>query len=147
MGKIELLLVAEARKKSITLVNDYSPDLPPIMVDAEQIKQVFLNIVMNAIHAISKEEGAIQIRTRVVPVAREDANDPFIMIEVRDSGRGIPKENLERVFDPFFSTLPEGSGLGMTISHQIVHEHGGFIDLESELGRGTRVRIFLPLRT
>ncbi len=111
------------------------------------MKQVFLNVLMNAIQAIASESGGqIRIRTRMAQVSREDNIESFIAIEIQDNGRGIPKENWERVFDPFFSTLPEGSGLGMTISHQIVHEHGGFIDLESEFGKGTLIRIFLPVK-
>ncbi len=69
----------------------------------------------------------------------------FLQVEVRDTGVGIPPEDRDRIFDPFFSTRPDGSGLGMSISHQIVHEHGGFIDLESEVGKGTSFRIHLPL--
>jgi len=144
LDKIERLLAGEARKKNIRIINEYGSDLPPVMVDAEQMKQVFLNILLNAIQAISKDQGQIRIKTRMVRVSREESSEPFVSVEIQDNGQGIPKENLERVFDPFFSTFPEGSGLGMTISHQIVHEHGGYIDLGSELGKGTRVRIFLP---
>lgn len=144
LDKIERLLAGEARKKNIRIIHEYGADLPPVMLDAEQMKQVFLNIMLNAIQAIHGDDGQIRIRTRMTRVSREEGSDPFVAVEIQDNGQGIPKENLERVFDPFFSTLPEGSGLGMTISHQIVHEHGGYIDLESELGKGTRVGIFLP---
>ena len=142
--KIEFLIVTEARKKNITITKDFMPNLPGVNVDAEQIKQVLLNILLNAVQAIPGD-GKIWIETRVVQVPREDTNERFVQVEVRDNGIGISKENLERVFDPFFSTRPDGSGLGLPISYQIIHEHGGFIDLESEVGKGTSFRIHLPL--
>ena len=142
--KIEFLIVTEARKKNITISKDFMADLPGVNVDAEQIKQVLLNILLNAVQAIPGD-GKIWIETRVVQVPREDTTERFVQVEVRDSGVGISKENLERVFDPFFSTRPDGSGLGLAISYQIIHEHGGFIDLESEVGKGTSFRIHLPL--
>jgi len=143
--KMELLITTEARKKNITISKHLTPNLPPAMVDAEQIKQVLLNILLNAVQAIPGE-GQIWVETRVVQIPREETREKFVQIEVRDTGVGIPKENFERVFDPFFSTRPDGSGLGLAISYQIIHEHGGFIDLESEVGQGTSFRIHLPVR-
>jgi two-component system NtrC family sensor kinase len=142
--KIEFLIVTEARKKNITITKDFMANLPGVNVDAEQIKQVLLNILLNAVQAIPGD-GNIWIETRVVQVPREETTERFVQVEVRDSGMGISKENLERVFDPFFSTRPDGSGLGLAISYQIIHEHGGFIDLESEVGKGTSFRVHLPL--
>jgi len=142
--KIEFLIVTEARKKNVTISKDFMSNLPPVNVDAEQIKQVLLNILLNAIQAIPGD-GKIWIETRTVQVLREENSERFVQIEVRDNGIGISKENLERVFDPFFSTRPDGSGLGLAISYQIIHEHGGFIDLESEVGKGTSFRVHLPL--
>jgi signal transduction histidine kinase len=143
--KMEFLIITEARKKNITISKNCSPDLPLVMVDAEQIKQVLLNILLNAVQAIPGQ-GQIWVETRVVQAIREEASERFVQIEVRDTGVGIPKENLDRVFDPFFSTRPDGSGLGLAISYQIIHEHGGFIDLESEEGKGTSFRVHLPLK-
>jgi two-component system, NtrC family, sensor kinase len=145
IDKIGVLISTEARKKNITIEKKYLPDIPLAMVDAEQVKQVLLNVLLNAIQAIPQEGGNIWVETRLVQIPRDGSSEKFVQIEVRDSGIGIPKENIERVFDPFFSTRPEGSGLGMAISHQIVHEHGGFIDLESEVGKGTTFRIHFPL--
>jgi len=110
-----------------------------------RLGQVLLNILLNAIQAIPGE-GQIWIETRVVSIARDSGPSPFVQIEIRDTGVGIPKENFERIFDPFFSTRPEGSGLGMAISNQIIHEHGGFIDLEGEVGKGTSFRVHLPIK-
>jgi signal transduction histidine kinase len=145
IDRMEVLISAEARKKNITITKKYAPNLPSVLVDAEQIKQVLLNILLNAIQAI-EGQGEIWIDTRIIRLTRDDESEAFLQIEIRDTGIGILPENLDHVFDPFFSTRPEGSGLGLAISHQIVHEHGGFIDLESEVGKGTSFRINFPLK-
>jgi len=145
IDRMEVLIATEARKKNITITKNYAPNLPSVLVDGEQIKQVLLNILLNAIQAI-EGQGEIWIDTRIIRLTRDDKSEPFLQIEIRDTGIGIPPENLDHVFDPFFSTRPEGSGLGLAISHQIVHEHGGFIDLESEVGKGTSFRINFPLK-
>jgi len=106
---------------------------------------VLLNILLNAIQAI-KGEGQVWIETRSVQAPSADQMESFIQIEIRDTGVGIPKENLEKIFDPFFSTRLDGSGLGLAISHQIIHEHGGFINVESEVGKGTSFKVHLPLK-
>jgi signal transduction histidine kinase len=145
IDKMEVLVSTEARKKNVTLSKKYASDLPQVKVDAEQIKQVLLNILLNALQAI-KGEGQIWIETRLVQVPMEEKSEGFIQVEIRDSGVGIPKENLERIFDPFFSTRPDGSGLGLAISHGIIHEHGGFISVESQVGEGTSFKVHLPLK-
>ncbi len=148
IDRMEVLISTEARKKNIKIIKKYTSQLPMVFIDAEQIKQVLLNILLNAIQAI-EGHGEIWIETRIARATRDDKEEKkeeFLQIEIRDNGIGIPPENLDRVFDPFFSTRPEGSGLGLAISHQIVHEHGGFIDLESEVGRGTSFRIHFPLK-
>ncbi len=145
IDRMEVLVSTEARKKDIKITKNYAPHLPQVFIDAEQIKQVLLNILLNAIQAI-EGHGEIWIETRIVRATRDDKREEFLQIEIRDTGVGIAPENLDHVFDPFFSTRPEGSGLGLAISHQIVHEHGGFIDLESEVGKGTSFRIHFPLK-
>ena len=145
IDKMEVLVSTEARKKNVTLSKRYASDLPQVKVDAEQIKQVLLNILLNAIQAI-KGDGEIWIETRLAQVPIEEKNEGFIQVEIRDTGVGIPKENLERIFDPFFSTRPDGSGLGLAISHQIIHEHGGFINVDSQVGKGTSFKVHLPLK-
>lgn len=146
IDKMEFLASTEAKKKNITITKNYSSNLPPVMADAEQIKQVLLNILLNGMQAIEGDQGQVWIETRVVRVAREAGIDPFVQIEIRDNGAGISKENLDHIFDPFFTTRPEGSGLGLSITYQIVHEHGGFIDVESEVGKGTSFRVNFPLK-
>jgi two-component system NtrC family sensor kinase len=146
IDRMEVLISTEARKNNIKIMKNYSPYPSTVLVDAEQIKQVLLNILLNAIQAI-EGRGEIWIETRIVHSTRNDKREEFLQIEIRDSGIGILPENLDRVFDPFFSTRSEGSGLGLAISHQIVHEHGGFIDIESEIGKGTSFRIHFPLKS
>ena len=145
IDKMEVLVSTEARKKNVALTKNCAADLPQIKVDAEQIKQVLLNILLNAIQS-TNGEGKIWIETRLVQVPIEDKNETYIQVEIRDTGMGIPKENLERIFDPFFSTRTDGSGLGLAISHQIIHEHGGFIQVDSEVGKGTSFKVHLPLK-
>jgi signal transduction histidine kinase len=114
-------------------------ELPAVPCSPQRLKQLFLNLVVNAIQAVGAE-GAIRVETR-------RSGERAVVIVV-DDGCGIAPEDLERIFDPFFTTKPagEGTGLGLAISHEIARSHGGAIRVESELGRGTRVRVELPLR-
>jgi two-component system, NtrC family, sensor kinase len=146
IDKMGFLVSSEAKKKNITITKDLTPNPPLIMVDAEQIKQVLLNIMLNGMQAISSDQGHLWVRTRAVKILREGELEPFVQVEIRDNGIGISKENLDHIFDPFFTTRPDGSGLGLAITHQIVHEHGGFIDVESEIGKGTSFRVNFPLK-
>jgi signal transduction histidine kinase len=137
-----LLVSTESKKKLIQLVKNYNKELPPINIDKEQIKQVFLNILLNAIEA-TPENGTVTVKTRhfVKPGGR-----PYLQIEFTDTGSGIPSEKLEEIFNPFFTTKRTGSGLGLSISHQIVQDHQGYIEVESELGKGASFFINLPLQ-
>jgi two-component system, NtrC family, sensor kinase len=112
--------------------------LPPVKCMASQLNQVFMNLIVNASQAI-KESGVISIRT--------GADAGWVWIEIADTGIGIPRENLPRVFEPFFTTKPigQGTGLGLSLSYGIVKKHGGRIDVESEVGKGTRFIIRLPV--
>jgi two-component system NtrC family sensor kinase len=136
-----LLISTETKKKQINIIKNYAPDLPLAKIDREQIKQVFLNILLNSIEA-TPEKGLITVKTRSFV---RPHGEPYIQIEFTDTGRGIPAEHLEEIFTPFFTTKDKGSGLGLAISHQIVQDHRGYIDVESELDRGTSFYINLPL--
>jgi signal transduction histidine kinase len=136
-----LLISTESKKKHIEIVKEYSQDLPLISIDREQIKQVFLNILLNAIEATS-ENGKIIVDTRSFV---KPGGEPYLQIRFTDTGCGIPRENLEEIFNPFFTTKNTGSGLGLSISHQIVQDHKGYIGIESELDKGTSFFINLPL--
>jgi signal transduction histidine kinase len=136
-----LLVSTETKKKQINIAKNYASELPPLQIDREQIKQVFLNILLNSIEA-TPEKGKIIVKTRSF---EKPGGESYIQIEFTDNGRGIPAEHLEEIFTPFFTTKDKGSGLGLSISHQIVQDHRGYIDVESELNRGTSFFINLPL--
>ncbi|RKY92010.1 hypothetical protein DRQ15_03540 [candidate division KSB1 bacterium] len=110
--------------------------LPPAWVDEEQIKQALVNILVNSIHSIH-HQGKISVSTDLV--------DEQVLIEISDNGAGMTKETLENMFNPFFTTKSGGTGLGMAVTQRIIEEHGGEIQVESEKGKGTTFRIFIPL--
>ncbi len=136
-----LLVSTETKKKQIDITKDYSSDVPSIQVDREQIKQVFLNILLNGIEATS-ENGKITVRTRYF---MKPGGEPYAQIEFADTGCGIPEEYIEEIFNPFFTTKSTGSGLGLSISNQIIQDHRGYIDVESRLGKGSSFFINLPV--
>jgi two-component system NtrC family sensor kinase len=132
---------ANLRDIAVTLELDRA--LPPIWIDPDQIKQVVMNLLVNAQHAIDGR-GSIVIRTRRLP--QPDDSVPMVEFSVSDSGCGIPEENFRRIFDPFFTTkLGLGTGLGLSVSHGIIEAHGGTIEVESEVGVGSTFRVQLPL--
>jgi signal transduction histidine kinase len=136
-----LLVSTETKKKQINIIKNYTSDLPPIQVDREQIKQVFLNVLLNAIEATS-ENGKITVKTRTFT---KPGGEPYAQIEFTDTGCGIPEEYLEDIFNPFFTTKSTGSGLGLSISNQIIQDHRGYIDVESQLDKGSSFFINLPV--
>ena len=137
-----LLVSPEAKKKQIRTLKHYDQDLPLVTVDREQIKQVFLNILLNAIEA-TPARGTILVKTRSFV---KPAGEPLAQIEITDSGCGIPAQYLEDIFTPFFTTKSKGSGLGLAICNQIVLDHRGYIDVVSQVNQGASFLINLPIR-
>ena len=132
----------EAKKKGVLIKREFGVNLPMGMMDRNRIKQVFLNILLNAVQA-TEPGGTIAVSSRHVV---EDAENQFLQVAILDTGSGISEKNLEKLFTPFFTTKnSEGSGLGLMTSHHIVDEHRGMIDVKSELGKGTTFTIQLPL--
>jgi len=135
--------------QNVTFVWEIEP-LPPVWMDGNQMKQVFMNIVVNAKEAM-EGAGTLTIRTRLLPTFVATAPGrragPAIEAVFTDTGCGIPKGDLVRVFDPFFTSKEPGKGvgLGLSVSYSIVRAHGGTIEVESEVGRGTSFRIVLPV--
>jgi two-component system sensor histidine kinase PilS (NtrC family) len=117
------------------------PDGIRVVGDPDQLRQVFWNLLLNGIQAQS-EDGSVTVRAR----SRADPPDPsdtWVEVAVEDRGQGIAPEVLSRVFDPFFTTKPKGTGLGLATVHRIVEAHGGSVQIATEIGRGTCVRVFL----
>jgi signal transduction histidine kinase len=138
---LEQVLAMVRRQGAFTTVSVsevYAPDLPLVEMDVPRIKQVFLNVINNAIYAM-KDGGTLTIRT----AAAGDA----VRIAFEDTGPGIPSDVLGRIFDPFFTTKPEvsGTGLGLSVSLGIVQSHGGTIDVESTVGKGSTFTVTLPV--
>jgi signal transduction histidine kinase len=132
------LIQVEARKRDIAL-ETHLQQTPRARLDPDQMKQVFLNILLNALDAI-KAHGTISITTRDI----HKNGSVFVQVEIADTGKGIPKKILESIFDPFFTTKEKGSGLGLAISHQIVQDHHGIIEVESMPKKGTTFLINIP---
>jgi signal transduction histidine kinase len=136
-----LLVSTEANKKQINVDKIYDSNLPFVQIDREQMKQVFLNILLNAIEA-TPEKGKITVGTRAF---LKPGGEPYVQIEFTDTGSGIPQDELEEIFNPFFTTKKTGSGLGLSISNQIVQDHKGYIDVESQVGKGSSFFVNLPV--
>jgi signal transduction histidine kinase len=138
-GLTSTLLLAKHLLKSVTVERKFG-DIPPIVCSPSQINQVFLNLVTNAAQAMENARGTITLTTR-----REGEG---VVVDMLDNGRGIPPEVLPKIFDPFFSTkeIGKGTGLGLSISYKIIQQHGGRIDVKSEVGKGTRFTVHLPLK-
>jgi signal transduction histidine kinase len=134
------ILKNELRLHQIRLEKELADRLPKILIDENQIQQVLINLLLNAIQAIG-EQGVITIRTGVSP------NHKFVHVEISDSGCGILPEHLSKIFDPFFSTKPKGTGLGLAVTYGIVQKHGGRIQVESRPGLGTGMFLNFPVHT
>jgi len=132
-----LSIVSNELKYKAELIKEYG-DIPLIRGNAQQLGQVFINLLVNAGQAI-EEKGKIIIKTY--------QQDGYVCIDVSDTGKGIQEENLKKIFDPFFTTKPvgKGTGLGLTVSHEIIKKHGGEIRVKSKIGEGTTFTVMLPL--
>jgi len=137
-----------AHLRDIEITLDLDRTLPPIWIDADQIKQVVMNMLVNAQHAV-EEKGSITVSTRQAQDPRAPATEsrPMVAISIVDTGCGIPEKNLKRIFDPFFTSkdVGKGTGLGLSVSHGIIEAHGGVIEVQSKVGEGSTFRVYLPL--
>lgn len=135
------LVENQALFHNIELKQEFDPGIPRIILDPSQLQQVILNLIINAAEAM-EEGGELNIKTHHLP------SDHAVGISVSDTGYGIPEEHMEKLFDPFFTTkeVGHGTGLGLAISYGIVREHGGSIDVNSDVGKGTTFTVYLPLQ-
>jgi len=136
---VRILLNSKMRKKKITFKTNYMVNLPEIYVDESQIEQVIINLMLNAIDSID-EKGEITVATGTTQIneLNRKEQENYVFIEIEDTGRGIEKENLEKIFNPFFTTKSDGVGLGLAITSRLVEENGGKLDVMSEEGKGTK---------
>jgi nitrogen-specific signal transduction histidine kinase/DNA-binding response OmpR family regulator len=122
--------------RRVAVKRDLASDLPNIIVAPDELEQVFINLVLNAVDAMP-EGGTLRVSSRL-------AKDSHLAVAFSDTGHGIPPEHLEHIFEPFFSTREDGTGLGLTVSHNVVERHGGEIKIESTIEKGTTFTVWLP---
>lgn len=157
------LLENNLKSKKVELKKDYQNKEITISADEEQLRQVFLNLFLNAIDAMS-DGGTLTVDTRyrmpALPSGRQDTSksikpvscilnpeskNSYIEVVISDTGPGIPPEILDKLFTPFFTTKKEGTGLGLIITQEIIKQHKGKIEVESKVGKGTTFVIQLPV--
>ncbi|HYY97196.1 MAG TPA: ATP-binding protein, partial [Pyrinomonadaceae bacterium] len=138
----ETLILVEKKMKQarVEVVRSFDPKLPKVRARADQLRQVFLNLLLNAQQAMEKG-GRITITTSVY----QQALQPTVSVRISDTGRGIPEAEIPRIFEPFFSTRTKGTGLGLWVTQDIVRHHGGRIEVTSEEGAGTNFDVILPV--
>jgi signal transduction histidine kinase len=142
LREVQRFLAPELARKNIRLLFEDSNPLP-VKVDGEQIKQVLINLVQNAADSIGRD-GAITLRCRPDRKPLSNGETDVVILEVADTGRGIAPEVEKRLFDPFFTTKPDGTGLGLSIAACIVQKHGGALQYQTQVNRGTTFGIILP---
>jgi two-component system NtrC family sensor kinase len=135
------LVEKQAPFQNIKINKEFKTGIPMLFIDADQIQQVFMNILLNAADAMAENGGTLTIQT--------DFKDGMAKVSFTDTGCGIPKEHLLKLFDPFFTTKQtgKGTGLGLAISYGIIQSHSGEIEVESEVGKGSTFRVKLPIES
>ena len=139
------LLAHQIHKQNLRVVKNFQNPLPEIQGDPDQLQQVFLNLIINAIQSMS-EGGILRLSVTSREVAKEGLENKRLYVEIciEDTGKGIEKEALQQIFTPFFTTKETGTGLGLMVSQGILQDHEGWIDVESAVGKGTVFKVYLP---
>ena len=136
----------QIQKQEVRVVRELSHDLPPVMGDPDQLQQVFLNLILNAIQSMP-EGGILRLSASSKGISKEGLENgqrQYVVVSVIDTGLGMEKEVVQNIFNPFFTTKDTGTGLGLMVSQGIVQDHEGWIDVESELGKGSMFNVYLP---
>jgi len=136
----------QIQKQGVSVVEEIKDDLPLVLGDSDQLQQVFLNLILNAIQAMP-EGGTLRISALSKRIAKEDVEGTerqYVEVSLEDTGMGMEKEALSNIFNPFFTTKDTGTGLGLMVSQGIVQDHEGWIDVESEIGEGSVFKVYFP---
>jgi two-component system nitrogen regulation sensor histidine kinase GlnL len=128
-----------------TVVRHYDPELPSVAGDPDRLLQVFLNLIRNGAQAMAATGGELSVRTRFERVAPQCGGRAAAVVEIADRGPGMSPAVQRQLFTPFFTTKDRGTGLGLPISLRIVEEHGGTVEVQSQVGQGTSFRVLLPV--
>ena len=131
-----MLLKGEADRYSVAMRSELARELPKIMADGVQLQQVFMNLMLNAIEAMRNEDGELTVKSEL--------QDGQLQFSVSDTGVGLPAEKMDQIFSAFFTTKPQGSGMGLAISRSIVESHGGRLWAAGNDGRGATFHFTLP---
>ncbi|MDD3805346.1 MAG: GAF domain-containing protein [bacterium] len=146
VGRCLDLLAVETEQRDIKTKVRLSSKLPGIYIDSDHLEQVFLNLLINALQAM-QSGGTLTVSSALTRDREETGGGGYIRVDIGDSGCGIARDDLEKIFVPFFTTKNGGSGLGLSIVHQIVESHGGFIRISSRAGYGSIFSVYIPCRT
>jgi signal transduction histidine kinase len=143
------LAEGKRRRGAVSIRTSLAPEVPELLADSHQLRQLFSNLLANAFEALGGE-GHVDIRSYPLPAEDEVAGTgepeaPHVVVEIRDNGPGIAPDDLERIFSPFFTTKPQGTGLGLAIVRKVVDAHDGRIDAVSAPGRGATFKVTLPV--
>jgi signal transduction histidine kinase len=132
-----MLLRNEANRYSITMRTELAPELPRVMADRVQLQQVFMNLMLNAIEAMKETAGELTIKSQL-------ANNGQLLISVTDTGVGLPADKADQIFNAFFTTKPQGTGMGLAITRSIIEAHRGRLWASANTGRGATFHFTLP---
>jgi signal transduction histidine kinase len=144
LDQILILVAVQAQQLGVAIVREPADRGLVVRGDSRQLKQVFLNLLLNALQAMP-DGGTLTVSSGRVRSGLAHQGPPWALVTLVDTGVGIPSEQLDKIFDPFFTTKREGTGLGLSVSYWIVQRHDGELDLASEPGKGTVVSVRLPL--
>jgi len=136
----------QIEKQGVRVVREISGDLPPVIGDPDQLQQVFLNLILNGIQ-IMPEGGTLHLSASPKRISKEGLGDnqrQYVEICVEDTGMGMKEEVIQNLFSPFFTTKDTGTGLGLMVTQGIIQDHEGWINVESEVGKGSVFKVYLP---